>query len=730
MQAPEDSAAARGIATNQRSPTKLFLRVLDQFEFSVNREENLQSGHFFQNLGGGCITDDNESQHHVDLDLAPSESQQLGITSAPVISASTLQLPLQYEAPAAEYAETAVHSVSSHGRSFSVLTDGTSITHPRHDCGLDMDLFSGIDVSPVRVSELPSVDELDIFTSEIPQNGTGLEVDMLPLFPWRIEFSWEAGRLIYAGEHLIGQTLGASTADSVTLSDDTLAASIICVAGTATADADRDSLSSNRETPASQKAPCNDLAEEIWYEFRQKVINILDDHFWRTCGARNPRKESDKSCHTSGYLQPSGSSRGGNRISKSNGRTKKQQQQRKGSSGDDNDEDSEEDNQSRPKNKNRQTKTAKVPVDCPFYKNNPFGFRLCTNAGFKRIPDLRAHLMDNHQQSHCESCLQILTVEQRLSHGPVCVGHYTHNVNFLTKEAIRRLRERADKDAPLPEQWLRFYRIIFPDAEPPFPSPYVEPHRIQLIKFFCNYLQEHSHTLLSRISQHYPPEQFCTGQTAQRQIDQGFKEGVAVISHSLMTTNFPGFVTERLSSPNDMHQSDDMALPTRHDQGSDFGLFYQGTNFVPVASQPFSYSSSCIDYNLNSAMNEVDLSGSHNHRTSAWNQEISVGEAFNEIQPLDGLSGSASIFNEGAANDSYPFFLGVPTAQHDQIIQPLLATSSDEVRPFSHMGVDAHMPDLGALLIAEPNPITNHFQHCLYDQPNFYSHYGTFNSFR
>ncbi|KAI1654825.1 hypothetical protein F4813DRAFT_392336 [Daldinia decipiens] len=128
---------------------------------------------------------------------------------------------------------------------------------------------------------------------------------------------------------------------------------------------------------------------------------------------------------------------------------------------------------------------------CPIAKAFP-GLRLdCHNhGGFESISRVKEHLYRRHRTPQCQRCGQPFDqYDQFREHTraiePCALAEDGFPVLAINHEQEEALRRRADAwNASARAKWDRIYEIVFPRADRPYPSPYIEqhvdpPHRFQ-----------------------------------------------------------------------------------------------------------------------------------------------------------------------------------------------------------------------------------------------------------
>lgn len=122
------------------------------------------------------------------------------------------------------------------------------------------------------------------------------------------------------------------------------------------------------------------------------------------------------------------------------------------------------------------------PFACPLYKFNPQTYDKCKKHEFKRIPDVKQHLIRRHAlPSHsCSICWSPFEDEKSRTH------HLRHAncqprppPEELSPEEVKSLKSLRGSDPRI--HWLAIWKQLFPGAQPPS-SPYVKPNQIEEVK--------------------------------------------------------------------------------------------------------------------------------------------------------------------------------------------------------------------------------------------------------
>ncbi|CAH0026250.1 unnamed protein product [Clonostachys rhizophaga] len=122
------------------------------------------------------------------------------------------------------------------------------------------------------------------------------------------------------------------------------------------------------------------------------------------------------------------------------------------------------------------------PFACPLYKFNPHTYDKCKKHEFKRISDVKQHLIRRHALPchSCSICWSPFKDETSRTH------HLRHAncqprppPEELSPEEVKNLKSLRGSDPR--SHWLAIWNQLFPGAQPPS-SPYVKPNQIEEVK--------------------------------------------------------------------------------------------------------------------------------------------------------------------------------------------------------------------------------------------------------
>lgn len=118
---------------------------------------------------------------------------------------------------------------------------------------------------------------------------------------------------------------------------------------------------------------------------------------------------------------------------------------------------------------------------CPFYVGNRYPQHKCSRRRFKRVSDVRQHLLRVHiQDPYCPTCGATFDNDQsheqlrRHIAARTCQSR-SSNISGITRDQFDTItdiaRQRTHRRDSAAERWLEMWRVIFPDADDP-DSPY------------------------------------------------------------------------------------------------------------------------------------------------------------------------------------------------------------------------------------------------------------------
>ncbi|KAI2602335.1 hypothetical protein GGR54DRAFT_527873 [Hypoxylon sp. NC1633] len=242
-----------------------------------------------------------------------------------------------------------------------------------------------------------------------------------------------------------------------------------------------------------RKSLHEDQLAEIITDVYDRMLNILDDRYWRSHG-KAPRDGHGKADFNSPYSRNAthstyapNKSRGGHVDGFENSDAEEED------SGTD-------DRRCPPAVVHKKSSLSRVGY--PFYKNNPVVFERCNVKGFIKISYLKDYLKKMHQEPHCERCLKISAATELRNHR---CGRRKEYPAVVSRDALTRIiDQRADRKKGLKGQWMEIYQILFPDAQPPFPSPYVQNQTLEIARHFEKFLQEDRSWMWQEMNKNLP----------------------------------------------------------------------------------------------------------------------------------------------------------------------------------------------------------------------------------
>ncbi|KAI0124075.1 hypothetical protein BJ170DRAFT_697047 [Xylariales sp. AK1849] len=565
------TASAPNDNTGGPNPTKLSIRAIPDFPAHPDRNVDLEHGPLLRYMGDGHTNDEAQDGLQLDTEHGRDDPVEavLVLSHDPTQPRGELLQP--YAPPMSAYSEQEVPSEPSHGRSFSVYTANTSSTRLQPPRSLDTNLLSGMQAGPiVPLAEFQSADVLGERATETYQDSPSIADDALQIFPWKYKFSWEwkSGRLLFASEPLSANSLDHPIK---------LEGSSVC------------SQAGDHHTPSDidEGGITQDphLVADVLYEFRQRVVDILRDDYWRTRGPQRSDGHHSTVSQSSSDNQPYGSplSKG---VSKPSSRLGHRRGTRGAGARDDESDDGSYDlnNMSERKGKKNTRR-----VDCPFLRYNPNMFGRCRGKGFLNVSHLKEHLREKHQEPHCGECLQSLNDDQRKSHK--CLGPGPPETrprrNFLTKKALAQLENRArnkTRNRTLEDQWVEIYKIIFPDERQPYPNPYLDHRTVEIV----NSLERYIRTQLPRLSKEFlqirPPCQLVSNEQYREEIEQATETFIAGTLVEWKSGELSGSENRRSLPDSGVQESVEPVMEPQSNEVSNLDGYDRG--MVPTALQP------------------------------------------------------------------------------------------------------------------------------------------------
>ncbi|KAI1863429.1 uncharacterized protein JN550_009540 [Neoarthrinium moseri] len=396
---------------------------------------------------------------------------------------SRYELPLRNTGPSAQYAETVIQSETTIGNSFSTPTEASTSTRPPQTHSIASDLSGIHGVAGTNAG--PHSDRMvQLIIPEEDHSEVQSEGRQTPIYPWKFEFTWNSDHLLFANEPLdVKEDLASELADiisSVTVNagdsrrtaHDTAPFEDVNDAKQMTHDADfrfPPGFESVEDDPL-RDALRNDLIADFLHNIDQQIMDILDDHYWRThtpqrvSGQGRVDRQNGQHSHRSANPYSTAPTR-----SRALGSSRRQQT----SGSEDGDDGDHEQLDSQP---SASRSRREFHVDCPFRKRYPRVFALiCPPAGFGSISYLTKHLRKAHTTIYCTKCLLPLISSYALFHDctPYFLGDDKPRTEFLTPKHLARLDEFSNRTHSRDHKWRQIYEIIFPDQDSGLVSPYV-----------------------------------------------------------------------------------------------------------------------------------------------------------------------------------------------------------------------------------------------------------------
>lgn len=378
----------------------------------------------------------------------------------------------------------------STGRTFSSMTEGTSsIALRRQQCLQDLETLHRHEVSRLH-SEVPFPDEIELGGTSNRPTDPGARVEYPPLFPWTFEFSWEDGHLFFSGEpftvekevHSWSQVKIAGSEKASTASGSTFRA----YGADLHYDADLE---------------LSGQVSGVSHETLERVINLLDDHYWRTYRPQLSDKRNS-SPRTGGQKSKEARSSPYPKTTTSRHSTKAAPSRRGKVShgpGDGEDEDG-HDGEKLPSS--AMARANRRHFACPFMKWRPCQFQEdCLAKKFLKISYVKRHLVEKHYPWYCTACFTVYGDEVLLAAHKrfCCVQRHVEDTPFMTDEKYEAINKRADSNKTHEEQWQYIFGVLFPN-EPRCPSPYLDDILVEMTEHLERYFEGPGRQLLEVLS--------------------------------------------------------------------------------------------------------------------------------------------------------------------------------------------------------------------------------------
>ncbi|KAI1411111.1 hypothetical protein F5Y13DRAFT_66901 [Hypoxylon sp. FL1857] len=115
---------------------------------------------------------------------------------------------------------------------------------------------------------------------------------------------------------------------------------------------------------------------------------------------------------------------------------------------------------------------------CPFHKAYPYRFPSCKERSLKDTSRVKEHIYRSHLVFQCQRCGDTFPEEmalgEHLRSNPACEsvdhGPVEYAINQEQREILRS--RKGLKGTSEPDRWLQIYKMVCPEALPPYPSPY------------------------------------------------------------------------------------------------------------------------------------------------------------------------------------------------------------------------------------------------------------------
>ncbi|KAI2628606.1 hypothetical protein GGR54DRAFT_587974 [Hypoxylon sp. NC1633] len=134
---------------------------------------------------------------------------------------------------------------------------------------------------------------------------------------------------------------------------------------------------------------------------------------------------------------------------------------------------------------------------CPFGKKHPHLSPRCERRGFRDTSRVKEHIYRDHLVFQCTRCgvthAEMAVWKQHQLSNPPCESiEYGPLLDAINQEQKEVLRSRKGlKGMSEPDRWYQIYKTVFPDAELPYPSPYLEPDsRNALLEEFADFARQ------------------------------------------------------------------------------------------------------------------------------------------------------------------------------------------------------------------------------------------------
>ncbi|KAI1374748.1 hypothetical protein F4677DRAFT_154807 [Hypoxylon crocopeplum] len=679
--------------------TKLSIRVLDNGDLTANRETDLENGPLLLSIGSKHAV--GETDYKIEVDPEVFEPDLDGIMTPPRQSPSVSQLPLmRNRRPLKAYADTLTPSNPSTGRSFSTPTDEASHPSLRHNHHVDRHLLAGLQPVSSPISRLPAAKALDLGLSKRDETGLESKDDVRPpLLQKYFEFSWEGGRLMFASERFeVDQDLRLSSQDLRLSSQDSTTNSYVNVA-------------------SSCWEPDSTFTADELSDFYDRVVSMLDDRYWRTHGPQRSSQRNENSRQGESSSQQFTGPYG--RTSRSQ---RTQPQSRRGQtngSGNGDDEEDSRNNELRPSIPTRRYRDPRR-VDCPFYKRDPDEFPSCCGAGHENVSRLKAHIKRKHHDEvrHCKNCHRIIDPKNR---GHICTKLGFKQESFVTEDTLTRIDKATDRKEHLDAQWLRIYKILFPDDKPPFPCPYIPEQALDHSEHMERFLRRVRSELLEELIEHIPVDKSIARLDLVMRYNEGTEMWISKNLHILLSSagvchnrHRPGAAD--LETFNGLEQNSQGVNALQLDDPLQFNDWHQPTITKPSSIQHPSNSDSYTYLSSGSEKKDETFIGSSSQAicTKVNNFLTDFDTSHNQFVPS---FPSMSTFNN--ALDMNEPFITDPT-QYNTLFQQSSIDTQQLTEPWwpgARLGVDDYAsffpntePELGNLpldWVDQPNSFRN-----------------------
>ncbi|KAK9788694.1 hypothetical protein SCARD494_09711 [Seiridium cardinale] len=546
----------------ESGPTKVNTRISDGAQLYSDRGVQLEHGPLVRNVGEQLVDDEVEDAHQFDAEHGNNVLNNSLLISAHGPTQPQGGLILPYGPLANSYSEQSALSDSSHGMSFSVNTAHTSSMLPPPARSLDALLFTGMQCITIAQPEPRPGDILENNAAESDLCLAKTEDEGVPLFPWRHHFSWETEGLAFAGEplfahgydHRVEEGHSSSNKETGLMTSSEYDPRWPCLCGLEIHDVNSTLVEDGNISRASQAH----LAAEALQKFCERFIELLHDDYWRS---RGPQRSNDKhhqaslnGYDTQPYKNPHNSD-----GSKATGSL--QHHRRARGTGSSNGE-SNDGSDSFGDKTDRRSKRDNRRVDCPFYRRYPSANSQCTKKGFANVTKLKRHLKTLHPPESCLRCGQSIHVEQDRLHSCLLpeLPIKERVTLFMTEGSLIQLNKPAKRKSEkrsLRHQWIEIFKILFPQAKSPWPSPYMDCRLAEMEKLLKHRFEERLSHLSHLVAEISPPMYLACRHQLDKVVHDAGRIWVGQVISELWPMQQPSSMNGESSSRNESYESED-----------------------------------------------------------------------------------------------------------------------------------------------------------------------------